>query len=82
MSEDDTRAARCSTARANAFEKASSESPVSLRIGLIADQLTAVAPSLHRRPGGRISCPSVRERLKPLPAAAGPLQSFGLRVHM
>src|SRR5690242_20013673 len=81
MSEYDTRTARCSTARANAFENASSGSPASLRIGLIADQRTAALPSLQRRPGERISWPSVRDRLKPFPAAAGPLHSFGSRVH-
>src|SRR5436305_490531 len=59
MSEDDTCAARCSTARANAFENASSGSPLSLRIGVIADQVTAVVPSLQRRPGA--------ERLPELP---------------
>src|SRR3954451_12006609 len=75
-----TRAARCSTARAKAFENASSGSPASFRTGLIADQRTAVVPSLQRSPGERINCPSVRERLNPLPAAAGPLQSFGSRV--
>src|SRR5215212_3622375 len=71
----------CSTARANAFENASSESPVSLRMGLIADQRTAAVPKRQRKPGGRMSWPSVRDLLNPLPAAAGPLHNFGFRVH-
>ena len=63
------------------FETASSGSRLSLRIGVIADQVTAAVPSLQRRPGTSISCPFVRDVSNPLPAAAGPLQSFGSRVH-
>jgi hypothetical protein len=36
--------------------------------------------TLHIAPLGRISCPSIRDLLKPLPAIAGPLQSDGERV--
>ena len=81
MSAELTPAARCATARANTFEKASSGSPVSFRIGLICDQRMAARPSWQRRPGDKISWPSVRERTNPFPAARGPLQSAGLRVH-
>src|SRR3954467_11313590 len=77
----ETCAVFCCPARANAFENASSGSPASFRIGLIADQRTAAVPSRQRRPGETISWPSVRDRLKPFPAAAGPLQSFGFLVH-
>ena len=76
----ETGATRCWTARANAFENASSGSPVRRRIGLIADHPTAAVPSRQRRPELRISWPSVFDLLKPAPAARGPLQRFGLRV--
>ena len=77
-----TRVSRRSSIRAYAFENASSGSPVSALIGLIDFHVTEPTPSIrHRIVPGKLSCPSVRERLKPLPAAPGPLQSFGFLVH-
>src|SRR5947207_13003250 len=79
-SADVTAAARCWTARANAFENASSGSPVSFTSGLIADQRTAAPPIWHRRPVARTGWPSLSDLMNPFPAACGPLQSLGSRV--
>ena len=82
MSRDVTRVSVDSSTRAYASVKASSPSPVSAVIGFNAFQETEPTPLIRqRRVPGRRSWPSIRERSNPFPAAAGPSQRAGSRVH-